>query len=65
MNSNHYCNEFYKQQNETTQIKKCSTFAQFVVKSGHIKSTDIVMEWGCGNGRDCNYLSIHSFLIHS
>eukprot|EP01084_Bolivina_argentea_P141660 248921_1 len=52
-----YWNEFYKQHNETTQNKQCSTFAEFVINLGYIKSTDIVMEWGCGNGRDCNYLS--------
>lgn len=54
-----YWRNFYEQQNETTKTNEASSFCQFVVKEKYLQSTDVVMEWGCGNGRDANALSSH------
>lgn len=52
MNDKEYWNEYYKKNFEPTNH---STFAEFI--SPYLKNNSLLVELGCGNGRDSIYLS--------
>ena len=56
LNKTHFCAQY---QDDKALKMSSSTFARFVIDKKTICKSDVVMEWGCGSGRDCAYLAPH------